>query len=75
MHKDVEKVASVWIAYARLGPDNAPEQVFADGWALVDLACDDPKTAWQAIKAVVRHYQLDDYYSVEPRRRNPSWAS
>ena len=66
MTGDVEKVASDWIAYARLGPDNASEQIFADGWALVDLVWDDPQTAWQAIKAVVWHYQVDDYYSADP---------
>ena len=65
MTSAVEKVASDWIAYARLGPGNAPEQVFADGWTLVDLVWDDPGTAWQAIKAVVRHYQIDDYYSLD----------
>ena len=60
----VEEVASYWIAYARLGPDSAPEQVFADGWALVELVWDDPAAAWEVIKAVVRHYTLDEYYSI-----------
>ena len=64
MNVGVEKLALDWIAYARLGPDNAPEDVFVDGWALVDLTWDDPETAWEAIKAVIRHYQLEDYYSV-----------
>lgn len=63
MVSNVEKLASDWIAYARLGPDHAPEEVFADGWVLVDLVWDDPATAWEAIKAVVRHYPPDEYYS------------
>ena len=63
MSKAVETVASDWVAYARLGPDKAPEQVFADGWVLVDLVWDDPVSAWEAIKAVVRRYELNEYHS------------
>ena len=63
--QDPEKIASDWIAYARLGPKQAPETLFADGWVLVDLARGDPATAWAAIKAVVASYSEEELYSCD----------
>lgn len=63
MTYDPDKVASDWIAYARYRPDEAPDQIFADGWVLYDLVEDDPRLAWEVIKVVVRRYPIQDYYS------------
>lgn len=64
MSNDLEKIASDWIAYARFGPSEAPDEIFADGWALYDLVEDAPATAWDVIQIVVRRYTLNDLYSV-----------
>lgn len=57
------KVASDWIACARLGPSKASEKVFDDGWELVDLARRNPALAWEAIKCVIRNYDENQYYA------------
>ncbi len=65
MTNEPDQLASDWIAFARYDADKAPDQVFADGWALYDLVEDDPQTAWEVIKLVVRRYPEEDYYSHE----------
>lgn len=65
MNDDPVKVAADWVAYARLGPDSASEQVFADGWVLVDLAMDGSPLAWDAIVNVIRGFPEEDFYSIE----------
>lgn len=58
-----EQVASDWIAYARHGPNDAPEDVFVRGWVTYDLVEDEPTMAWDVIKAVVSRYSEDDLFS------------
>jgi len=65
MKDDPTKVAMDWIAYARLGPDSAPEEVFSDGWVLVDLAMDGSPIAWDAIVQVIRSFPEEEFYSIE----------
>jgi hypothetical protein len=60
----IEKVASGYIAFWRVGLEAASEELFAEGWALHDLLEDDPSLAWEAIKVVVTHYTEEDLFSV-----------
>lgn len=64
MSNDPEKVASGWITYSRYGSDEAPEQIFAEGWVLYDLVEDNASLAWDAMKVVVRRYPESDYFSI-----------
>jgi hypothetical protein len=63
MSHSLEQIASDWIAYARYGSSEAPDQVHADGWVLYDLVEDAPTLAWDVIQIVVRRYTLADLYS------------
>src|SRR5688500_9129183 len=58
-----EQMASDWIAYARLGPDKASEDEFADGWEMVLAAMDEPLVAWEAIKLVLDRYSEEELNS------------
>ena len=61
--KTPEQLAAAWIAYARVGHDNASEKEFVEGWELVEMAEDDPSVGWEAIKLVVDHYSEEDLIS------------
>ncbi len=65
MKDDPAKIATDWIAYAHLGPDSAPEEVFADGWVLVDWAMDGSPLAWDAIVQVIRSFPEEEFYSID----------
>ncbi|MEH3047444.1 DUF6869 domain-containing protein [Sphingomonas adhaesiva] len=63
MSRDLEKIASDWIAFARYGASEAPDRIHAAGWVLYDLVEDAPATAWDVIQIVVRRHTLGDLYS------------
>lgn len=63
MKPSPEQIASDWITYALYDPNNAPEEVYARGWVIYDMAQDEPSLAWQAIKLVVSRYAEDDLFS------------
>jgi hypothetical protein len=64
MESKVEQIATDWIAYARYSsPSEAPEQVQADGWALYELAEDQPELGWEIIRHVVRQCAEEDLFS------------
>ena len=65
MNDDPAAVATDWIAYALVGADNAPEEVFADGWVLVELAMDGSPLAWDAIMQVIRSFPEEEFYSLD----------
>jgi hypothetical protein len=65
MKDDPAKIAADLIAYARLGPDIAPEEVFDDGCVLVDWAMDGSPLAWDAIVQVIRSFPEEEFYSID----------
>lgn len=66
MKRNVDQIASDWMAYARYAdPNEAPDQISARGWALYELVQDDPAIAWEIIKTVVGRYPEKDFYAIE----------
>ncbi|WP_411341156.1 DUF6869 domain-containing protein [Sphingopyxis sp. J-6] len=66
MKYDIDQVAADWIENARYtDPNDAPAEIAARAWVLYELAEDNPVVAWEVIKAVVRSYQEEDFYSAE----------
>ncbi|WP_164516220.1 hypothetical protein [Sphingomonas sp. 2R-10] len=58
-----EQIASDWIAYTRLDPNKAPENVHERGWVIYDASYDQPVLAWKAIKAVVSRYSEGELFA------------
>jgi hypothetical protein len=62
MDLEPSQIASDWIAYARLNPTKAPDEVHDRGWVMNDCAFDHPELAWDAIKLVVSRYSGEDLF-------------
>ncbi|WP_156348572.1 DUF6869 domain-containing protein [Sphingomonas sp. Leaf23] len=58
-----QQIALDWIAYARLDPSKAPEDVFERGWVICDASYHQPVLAWEAIKAVVSRFSESELFT------------
>ena len=63
MDKSIDQIADDWIEFQRYDINEVPDEVFARGWGLNDLAYDDPELAWSVIKCVVGRYENSDLVS------------
>lgn len=61
--KSAKDIAADWVAYTRLSPQSAPDDLFDRGWLIYEMAEHDPALAWEAIKAVVTSFKLSDLVS------------
>lgn len=57
-----DQVATDWIAYARCGSREAPDDVHDRGWVIYELARTEPTLAWEAILEVISRYSEDDLF-------------
>ena len=65
MDKSIDQIADHWIEFQRYDINAVPDEVFARGWELNDLAYDDAELAWSVIKCVVGRYDHADLISDE----------